>query len=112
MGVLKMIEDIGKWLDEKEKKQEDLEKTAAPAFTSSDVKSQIRPLNRLMGRMLMSQSTQIRKMKRNQKLRLRTVNLPAMVKVTTIPPTRRRRVAMMNCKLNACMRCRTNFVPL
>ena len=50
--VLKMIEDIGKWLDEKEKKQEDLEKTAAPAFTSSDVKSQIRPLNRLMGRML------------------------------------------------------------
>ena len=42
--VLKMIEDIGKWLDEKEKKQEDLEKTAAPAFTSSDVKSQMRPL--------------------------------------------------------------------
>merc|ERR1712146_755470 len=50
--VLKMIGDIGNWLDEKEKKQEDLEKTAAPAFTSSDVKSQMRPLNRLMGRML------------------------------------------------------------
>merc|ERR1712146_633922 len=47
--VIKMIEDIGKWLDEKEKKQEVVEKTAAPAFTSSDVKSQMRPLNRLMG---------------------------------------------------------------
>merc|ERR1712022_95487 len=40
MGVMKMIEDISKWLDEKEKKQE------------SDVKAQIRPLHRLMGRML------------------------------------------------------------
>merc|ERR1711907_458259 len=82
--VLKMIEDIGKWLDEKEKKQEDLEKTAAPAFTSSDVKSQMRPLNRLMGRMLAKKVDEPvdptkKKMKRNQKLRLRAVNLPAMV---------------------------------
>merc|ERR1711968_367309 len=50
--VLTMIKDIGKWLDEKEKKQESVEKTEAPAFTSSDVKAQIRPLQRLMGRML------------------------------------------------------------
>merc|ERR1711861_55582 len=48
----KMIEDISKWLDEKEKKQESVEKTETPAFTSSDVKAQIRPLHRLMGRML------------------------------------------------------------
>lgn len=50
--VMKMIEDIGKWLDEKEKKQENVETTDTPAFTSSDVKTQIRPLQRLMGRML------------------------------------------------------------
>merc|ERR1712146_759607 len=50
--VMKMIEDIGKWLDEKEKKQENVEMTDTPAFTSSDVKAQIRPLQRLMGRML------------------------------------------------------------
>jgi len=50
--VMKMIEDISKWLDEKEKKQESVEKTETPAFTSSDVKAQIRPLHRLMGRML------------------------------------------------------------
>ena len=49
---MKMIEDISKWLDEKEKKQESVEKTETPAFTSSDVKAQIRPLHRLMGRML------------------------------------------------------------
>ena len=121
--VLKMIEDIGKWLDEKEKKQEGLEKTATPAFTSSDVKSQIRPLNRLMGRMLAKKVDEpvdpTKKMKRNQKLRLRTANLPAVVKLATIlltkrvtTLTRRRRVARMNCKLNACMRCRTHFVPL
>merc|ERR1711871_1310209 len=50
--VMKMIEDIGKWLDKKEKKQENVEMTDTPAFTSSDVKAQIRPLQRLMGRML------------------------------------------------------------
>jgi hypoxia up-regulated 1 len=50
--VIKMIEDIGKWLDEKEKKQENVATTDTPAFTSSDVKTQIRPLQRLMGRML------------------------------------------------------------
>lgn len=50
--VMKMIEDIGKWLDEKEKKQENVEMTDTPAFTSSDVKAQIRPLQRLMSRML------------------------------------------------------------
>merc|ERR1712146_551807 len=50
--VMKMIEDIGKWMGEKEKKQENVETTDTPAFTSSDVKTQIRPLQRLMGRML------------------------------------------------------------
>merc|ERR1711871_1041153 len=50
--VMKMIEDISKWMGEKKKKQESVEKTETPAFTSSDVKAQIRPLHRLMGRML------------------------------------------------------------
>jgi len=50
--VIKMIEDIGKWLDEKEKKTRKCCNNRYPCFHISDVKTQIRPLQRLMGRML------------------------------------------------------------
>merc|ERR1711871_1889912 len=47
-----MVEEIGKWLDEKEKKQAELATTDTPAFSSADVKKQIRPLSRLISSLL------------------------------------------------------------
>ena len=47
-----MVDEIAKWLEEKEKKQADLDTTADPAFSSLDVKKQIRPLSRLVSRLL------------------------------------------------------------
>ena len=100
-----------------------MEKTAAPAFTSSDVKSQMRPLNRLMGRMLAKKVDEpVDPTKKNEtkpeapaagsesSSNGKSGDDTADKAVTT--PTRRRRVARMNCKLNACMRCRTHCSPL
>merc|ERR1712167_227483 len=121
--VMKMIEDISKWLDEKEKKQESVEKTETPAFTSSDVKAQIRPLHRLMGRMLAkkvaapvdpdkknetvviaSPRKQRRmnpvkgKRKRKKAKAVKVVKMTKAVKV--VKTTRKRKKAvMMNCKI-------------
>jgi hypoxia up-regulated 1 len=47
-----MVDEIAKWLEEKEKKQAELDTTADPAFSSLDVKKQIRPLSRLVSRLL------------------------------------------------------------
>lgn len=47
-----MVDEIAKWLEEKEAKQAELDSTADPAFSSLDVKKQIRPLSRLVSRML------------------------------------------------------------
>merc|ERR1711871_143425 len=47
-----MVEEVGKWLDEKEKKQAELATTDTPAFSSTDVKKQIRPLSRLISSLL------------------------------------------------------------
>ena len=47
-----MVDEIAKWLEEKETKQAELDTTADPVFSSLDVKKQIRPLSRLVARML------------------------------------------------------------